>query len=224
MYTKATYQFLEDLVANNNRDWFAENKSRYLQNFVAPSLELIEQLEKPLRRVAPFLSASTAKSGCSLMRIYRDTRFASDKTPYKTNIGIQLRHQAGKDVHAPCIYLHFAADESFVGAGCYRPEPAVLAKIRTKIDEDGKAWLKSRDEKWFREIYKLAGESLKTTPRDYARNHPLIDDLRRKDFIAVSPLTRQQVLTNDLIETLVQRIRSARPLMRFLCDAIGVPY
>jgi uncharacterized protein (TIGR02453 family) len=219
-----TFRFLEELAANNQREWFADNKGRYLSDVQAPALALIAAVEKPLRKVAPFLVASTAKSGSSLMRIYRDTRFAKDKTPYKTNIGIQFRHEAGKDVHAPGVYLHIAADECFLGAGCYRPEPSSLAKFRAAIASDGKAWIKARDDRAFNAVFKLWGESLKTTPRDYPKDHPLIDDLRRKDFIGLSELSRQQILSDELVETIITRTKAAKSLMRFLCEAVGVPY
>ncbi len=223
-FTVKSFQFLAELAAHNDREWFASNKSRYVEDVQTPSLELISAIEKPLRKVAPFLVASSAKSGGSLMRIYRDTRFAKDKTPYKTNVGIQFRHAAGKDVHAPGVYVHIAADECFVAAGCYHPEPSSLAKFRAAIAADGKAWVKARDDRAFHAVYKLWGESLKTTPRDYPKDHPLIEDLRRKDFIGLSPLTRQQVLSVDLIPTIIDRVKASKALMRFLCEAIGVPY
>lgn len=202
----------------------SENKSRYIETVQRPSWDLIEHLAKPLSKVAPFIVANPEKSGGSLMRIYRDTRFSKDKTPYKNYVGMHFRHDAGKDIHAPGIYLHFAADECFVAAGCYRPEPSVLAKIRAAIDEDGKSWTKARDDRKFRQHYTLWGESLKTTPRDYPRDHPLIDDLKRKDFIGVSPLTRDEVVSDELLPMIIERTKAARPIMRFLCEAIGVPY
>jgi len=83
IFSNALFQFLEDLSDNNNREWFAENKSRYIEHVQKPSWELIENIAKPLGKIAPFIVANPAKSGGSLMRIYRDTRFSKDKTPYK---------------------------------------------------------------------------------------------------------------------------------------------
>jgi len=143
---------------------------------------------------------------------------------HKNYVGMHFRHDAGKDIHAPGIYLHFATDECFVAAGCYRPEPSVLAKIRTAINEDGKAWTKARDDRKFGEYYTRWGESLKTTPRDYPRDHPMIDDLKRKDFIGVAPLSRDDVISDALIPMILERTKVARPIMRFLCKGIGVPY
>ncbi len=218
------FRFLEELSANNDRDWFAGNKQRYESDVREPALELIDQWSSPMSRVAPMLRVVAKKSGGSLMRIYRDTRFGKDKTPYKTNVGISLRHEAQSDIHAPGIYLHLAADECFLGAGCWRPERNTLAAIRAAIDRSPKEWTKARDQKIFRRHFELAGESLKTSPRDYDKTHPMIEDLRRIDFIAVCTLTRGQLTSPGAIELLTDRVKATRPLMRFLCDAVEIPY
>lgn len=218
------FKFLSELKRNNDRDWFAENKARYETDVKEPAVELVRQLEKPLARVAPMLSAVAKGHGGSVMRIYRDTRFSKNKTPYKTNVGISLRHQAGGDIHAPGVYIHLDPDECFLGAGTWRPERGTLAKIRAAIDQDPKAWKKARDQKAFRETFELAGESLKTSPRDYDKDHPMIQDLRRIDFIAISPLDPSDLIRPDVVKTLIDRIKKARPMMSFLCGAIDTPY
>ena len=90
-------------------------------------------MEPALKKFAPSFRAEPRKVGGSLMRVFRDTRFSRDKTPYKTNIGIQFRHALGKDVHAPGFYVHIATDECFFGAGCWHPEADALGKIRDTI-------------------------------------------------------------------------------------------
>jgi len=218
------FEFFDDLSRNNDRDWFASNKKRYETEVREPVLDLIEQLERPLRRSTPMLRVVAKRSGGSLMRIHRDTRFSKDKTPYKTNVGISLRHQADGDIHAPGVYIHLAADECFVGAGCWRPQRETLAAIRAAIDSDPKAWHRARDQKKFRASFELAGESLKTSPRDYAKDHPEIEDLRRIDFIAVAPLKQSDFTGGSIVEKLVGLIRDAKPMMVFLCKSIEVPY
>ena len=94
------------------------------------------------------------------MRIYRDTRFAKDKTPYKTNIGIQFRHELGKDVHAPGFYLHIDPDQVFIGAGMWRPHSEPLAKIRDRIGGKQAEWRRVLADKTFRRHFELSGESL----------------------------------------------------------------
>ena len=218
------FKFLRELRRNNNREWFTDNKPRYESDVKQPCVDLISQLVKPLSRAAPMLEAIPKGHGGSLMRIYRDTRFAKDKTPYKTNVGISIRHQAARDIHAPGVYLHLDPKECFIGAGCWRPESSVLSAIRAAVDEDPKQWVKSRDNKRFRDKFDLVGESLKTAPRDYPKDHPMIVDLRRIDFIAVAPLTEKEITGDQLVPMLVDHIKRAKPLMQFLCDEIDVPY
>lgn len=221
---KSLFTFLRALKKNNDRDWFAEHKDQYQQNVLGPAVELVARLEKPLARCAPMLHVVPKAHNGSVMRIYRDTRFSKEKVPYKTNVGISFRHQAGKDVHAPGVYIHLDPDECFVGAGSWRPESSVLASIRSSIDADPKAWKKARDNRAFRQHFDFVGESLKTAPRDYPKDHPMIDDLRRKDFIAIAPISQAEMTGDGIVDLIVSRVKQAKPLMRFLCDAIDVPY
>ena len=218
------FRFLKELKANNNRDWFTENKARYKSEVLEPAVELVAQLEKPLAKAAPMLAVTPKAHNGSIMRIYRDTRFSKDKTPYKTNVGISVRHQADDCIHAPGVYIHLDTKECFIGAGCWRPERSTLASIRQSIAEDSKAWKRARDNKAFRAKFEFTGESLKTAPRDYPKDHPMIEDLRRIDFIAIAPLTRKELSSEDVVANLIDHIKKAKPLMRFLCDAIDVPY
>ena len=135
MFSEATFAFLADLAANNNRAWFEANKPRYEALVREPALDFIEAMGQQLAVFAPHFRADARKLGGSLMRVYRDTRFARDKTPYKTNIGIQFRHDLGKDVHAPGFYVHVSEYECFLAVGCWRPESDALARIRAYIAE-----------------------------------------------------------------------------------------
>lgn len=222
--TTRLFKFLRELGRNNNRDWFTENKERYQVDVRDAAVELVRQLEKPLAKAAPMLNPIAKGHGGSVMRIYRDTRFGKDKTPYKTNVGISIRHQASKDIHAPGIYVHLDASECFIGAGCWRPESKVLAAIRTAIDEDPKAWKRARDNKPFASEFNFVGDRLKTAPRDYPKDHPIIEDLRRTDFIAMAPLSQAEVTSDKIVSIMMDRVRTAKPLMKFLCDAIEIPY
>ena len=218
------FTFLRQLKKNNDRKWFTENKPRYQSDVLHPAVELVAELEKPLAKAAPMLEVFPKAHNGSVMRIYRDTRFGKDKTPYKTNVGISVRHQAAKDIHAPGVYIHLDPEECFVGAGCWRPESSVLAAIRAAIDADPKAWKRARDNKAFQAVYDLSGESLKTSPRDYSKDHPMIEDLRCIDFIAVAPMKPKDFSDDKIVSTIINKIKKAKPLMTFLCDAIDVPY
>jgi len=218
------FKFLRDLRRNNNREWFAENKTRYQQDVRDPAVELVRQLQKPLARSAPMLEAIAKGHGGSVMRIYKDTRFSKDKTPYKTNVGISLRHQGNPNIHAPGIYIHLDPSECLVGCGSWKPDRDVLNAIRVAIDADPKAWVKARDHKKFREHFELVGESLKTAPRDFPKDHPMIEDLRRIDYMGCAPLTQAELTGDDVVPLIIDRIKRAKPLMQFLCDAIDIPY
>ena len=158
------------------------------------------------------------------MRIYRDTRFGKDKTPYKTNIGIQFRHERARDVHAPGFYVHIDPERVFVGAGMWRPAAPALAGIRKRIDAKPAEWQRARDEPEFRKQFQLGGEALVRPPRGYPADHPLLDDLRRKDFIAISNLAHADILRPTFQRKVESAFRTAVPFMTFLCKAVDVRY
>ena len=224
MFTKATFKFLDELAANNNRAWFEENKPRYEALVREPALDFIEAMDPSLRKFAPNFRAEPRKMGGSLMRVFRDTRFSRDKTPYKTNIGIQFRHVLGKDVHAPGFYVHISTDECFFGAGCWHPEADALGKIRDIIAEKPEKWFAARDEKKFTAQWELWGDTLMRPPRGYDASHAAIADLKRKDFIALAPLSVAEVTGVGLVKLAGKRFAETAPLMKFLCEALGVPY
>jgi uncharacterized protein (TIGR02453 family) len=221
-FTPDTFQFLSELRANNERDWFNANKDRY-EAVREPGLALIRDIAKPLSKVSPFFTAVAKKSGGSMMRIYRDVRFSKSKLPYKTNLGIQFRHESGKDVHAPGFYFHIAPDEIFFGAGMWQPANDRLADIRRQIDDDPARWKRIVNRKAFRETFDRVGDSLKRKPRDYDIDHPLIEDLKRKDHIGATSLSRSEVLDRKLIQTLTAHMKTSLPFVRFLCDALHLP-
>ena len=222
MFTRATFDFLDELAANNERAWFEANKDRYERLVREPALEFIAAMAPGLGKFAPHFRAEPRKMGGSLMRVYRDTRFARDKTPYKTNIGIQFRHALGKDVHAPGFYVHVAADGCFFGVGCWRPEPEALTRIRDQIAAKPEQWFKVRDDRKFRAQWELSGERLARPPRGYAADHPAIEDLKYKDFVAMAALDFDQVVGPGLVRLAGSRFAAATPFMNFLCAALGV--
>lgn len=223
-FTENTFKFLTDLTANNERDWFQDHKNDYERFIREPALQLIDDFAPLLHTQSKHFIASSKKQGGSLMRVYRDARFSKDKSPYKTNIGIQFRHFMGKDVHAPGFYLHVSTDECFIGAGLWRPEGKTLLKIRTFIDENPRAWQRIFESEAFQSQWALSGDSLKTAPKGFPKDHPQIIDLRRKDFIAISPISREQLMSDELLPLLQARYLATEKLMVFLCTAIDVPY
>lgn len=224
MFTKATFDFLDELSAHNNRAWFQSNKPRYEALVREPALDFIEAMGPELERFAPQFRAEPRKAGGSLMRVYRDTRFARDKTPYKTNIGIQFRHALGKDIHAPGFYVHIAPDECFFAAGCWHPDADALGMLRDLIASKPEKWFAARDDKKFTARWDLWGDTLTRPPRGYAASHPALDDLKRKDYVAMAPLSKAEVTGKGLVKLAGKRFAETVPFMRFLCDALEVPY
>ena len=224
MFTKGTFKFLAELAANNDRAWFEANKPRYESLVRDPALEFITAMGPALEKFAPGFRAEPRKMGGSLMRVFRDTRFSRDKTPYKTNIGIQFRHALGKDVHAPGFYLHVANDECFFGAGCWHPEADALGRIRDRIAGQPKRWFAARNDGKFAAHWSLAGASLTRPPRGYAADHPALEDLKRKDFIALASLPAAEVTGSGLVKLAGTRFAAAAPLMKFLCEALEVQF
>ncbi len=223
-FTAQTFDFLTALAANNRRDWFLENKRRYEETVRQPALDFIHDMSTELAMISPHFIALPKKVGGSLMRVNRDIRFGKDKRPYKTNIGIQFRHERGKDVHAPGFYLHIEKGHCFVGVGIWRPDARAVGKVRDAIIEKGDAWLAARDNKAFTDHFTLAGDVLKTYPRGYDKHHPLISDLRRKEFIAIANLRQNNITSGALLPLVANHFSQATPLMRFLCKALELRF
>jgi uncharacterized protein (TIGR02453 family) len=219
-----TLAFLEELSLNNNREWFAANKQRYEELVLDVALEFIQAMQAPLAKIAPHFTAVPKRMGGSLMRVYRDTRFSKNKAPYKTNIGIQFRHENARDVHAPGYYLHIDPGEVFIGVGMWRPEPNALAAVRQRIDAKRAEWLKARDDRKFRRHFELGGESLSRPPKGISKDHPLLADLRRKDFIAARNLELTAPLHAQFQREVETAFAAATPFMTFLCKAVGVVF
>ena len=224
MFSNATFSFLDELAANNNRPWFVINKPRYEELVREPAMAFITEMGPVLETFAPHFRADLRKVGGSLMRVARDTRFTRNKSPFKTNIGIQFRHELGKDVHAPGFYVHIATDECFLGAGCWSPEADALGQIRDLVAHKPEKWFSVRDHKSFVEHWALSGDTLNRPPRGYDAVHLAIDDLKRKDFIGIAPLSRDDVIGGDLVKLAGERFSGAAPFMKFLCAALKVQY
>ncbi|MCA9230662.1 MAG: DUF2461 domain-containing protein [Planctomycetales bacterium] len=217
-------QFLDELSKHNNRKWFQANKTRYEDHVLEPSLAFIAAMVDPLAKVSPHFLAVPKRVGGSLMRIYRDVRFSKDKRPYKTNVGIHFRHAAGKDVHAPGFYFHIEPAEVFLGVGIWHPDAKTLQRIRQAIAADPAAWKRAKGGKAFRDRYALSGDSLKRPPQGYPTDHPLIEDLKRKDHIGLLRLERAALLEPGIVRETTDAFRAGKHYMTFLCRAIGVPY
>ncbi|MEE8368579.1 MAG: DUF2461 domain-containing protein [Thermoanaerobaculia bacterium] len=218
------FKFLRDLESNNNRDWFKANKSRYEDHVKEPALQFISDFGLFLRQVSPHFRADPRSNGGSLFRIYRDVRFSKDKRPYKTHTGIQFRHENCRDAHAPGFYLHLENGQVFAAAGIWHPDSASLRRIRDAIVSDPARWKRINRAKRFCERYELSGDRLVRPPKGYDPDHPLIEHLKYKDFIGVARLTQKDVTGDGFIQRYAKLSRRGAPLVKFLCEAVGVPF
>ncbi|NQD35952.1 DUF2461 domain-containing protein [Permianibacter sp. IMCC34836] len=221
-FTEGTFKFLAALAKHNNRDWFEQNKPRYEELVREPALAFIASLQAPMQTLAPQFDVSAKKMGGSLMRVFRDTRFSNDKTPYKTNIGIQFRHVTGKNVHAPGFYIHLSPQECFLGAGMWHPEADALKKIRNYIHDNPYTWGMSVRDKTFRKYFSLEGDSLQRMPRGYSDSHEHAVDLKRKDFIAIHPFATEEALKKSFGKFCLTRFAATEEFMHTLCEAVDV--
>ena len=218
------FQFLRELRENKNRDWFLANKKRYKYHIRQPLLSFIVDFGVHLSKISQHYLADPRPMGGSLFRIYRDVRFSKDKSPYKTYVGIHFRHERAKGVHAPGFYLHLEPGSVFGGVGIWHPDANTLTKIRDAIVDDPSGWKQAVSNEEFSSIYKLDGDSLKRAPRGYDPEHPLIEDLKRKDFIASVAFSEEDACSPNFINQFGKVCSKATPFMRFLTNAIGLPW
>ncbi len=220
----ALFQFLSALKKNNERDWFKANQERYEAAVREPALAFIRDFGPHLQRISGHFRADDRKVGGSLFRIQRDTRFAKDKSPYKTNTGVHFRHEVAKDAHAPGFYLHLEPKRCFVGVGIWRPDAPTTRAIRDAIVARPAAWKQATRNKKFTNLLTLGGESLRRVPRGVDESHPFVEDLKRKDFIAVAELTDAQVTAPRFERELATTFKAGAPLVKFLCEALELPF
>ncbi len=223
-FEPSLFEFLLELRHHNNREWFQANKKRYEAHVRHPMLRFIADFGEPLRTISEQFVADPRANGGSLFRIYRDVRFSKDKSPYKINAGAHFRHAVGRDVHAPGFYLHMEPGNIFVGSGIWHPGRPALTKIRDAIVEHPKQWQQIVSSDALRAPGVLTGESLKRPPTGYDADHPLIEDLKRKDFIAHATFAEAQACAPDFMAVFTETCRGFSPLVQFLTTALELPW
>ncbi|MFS1439339.1 DUF2461 domain-containing protein [Shewanella sp. 10N.286.48.A6] len=223
MYSQQSFNFLSQLADNNNREWFKQHQQTYEDLVRTPTLKFIEAMQGPILSLSPRLTAVPKKVGGSMMRPQRDSRFSKDKSPYKLNVGIQFRHFQAKDVHAPGIYLHLANDGCFLAAGIWHPESKALNAIRHCIDENPNGYKKASVQ-LAAAGFELSGDRLIRPPRGFDKDHPFIEELKRKDFIAIKPVTIEQVCADDFVNFCSEEFKHTIGLMGYLCFALDLDF
>lgn len=212
---KATLDFISGLQMNNDREWFNNNRKLYdtaksnFESFIQALIENITEFE-------PILKGLEAKS--CIYRINRDTRFSNDKSPYKTNLGAFIVRGGRKngDKFAG-YYVHIEPGKSMIAGGAYMPPSPWLASIREKITDQPQLIKEILDEKDFKKYFKsLEGEKLKKAPKGFPPDHPEIELLKFKSYLAVNEIIDNQVLDSNFFDFAVKNIRAMKPLNDFL--------
>lgn len=223
-FSPRLFTFLRDLAANNDREWFSAHRSEYERYVREPALRFIADLAAPFSGISAEFIVEPAIAGGSLVRMARDTRFSADKSPYRTYLGIGIRHRMHRERPTPRFYLAIQPGRSYLGVGCWRPDAATAGRIRRAIAERPGEWAAAIGAGGFEEHFTLQGERLARPPRGFDPGHPLIDDLRRKDFAASTRFTNKAVTSGEFIDLFLARCQAATPFVSFLCSALGVPF
>ena len=223
-FTPALFEFLSELADNNNREWFQDNKGRYERDVRDALVQFVSDFGERLREISPHMVADPRLSGGSVFRIYRDVRFSKDKSPYKTNAGVHFRHEVGREVHGPGLYLHLQPGFVFAGAGIWRPNSGTVGKIRGAIVANPDRWRSIVSDGEFTSVYTLEGESLKRAPKGIDPDHPLIDHLKLKSFVATTRFTEEDACSPDFIDVYANACTVASPFSEFLTTSVGLDW
>jgi uncharacterized protein (TIGR02453 family) len=211
----SSIEFLKLIKKNNDRDWFNKNKDRYIkehETIIAFADALLAEMNK-------HDNIETPSGKKSLHRIYRDTRFSKEKTPYKTNWSGSFS-RATKKLRGG-YYFHIEPGNSFAAGGFWGPEPADLKRIREEIANDSKPLKKVLNSKSFKETFgTLEGEQLKSAPQGFTADHPDIDLLRFKQFIVVKKFSDKEVLSEQFVKQLNDTFRKMRPFFDVMSEIL----
>ena len=217
-FTPALFSFLERLSTHNSRDWFEANRDRFEQDVQQPMLRFIDDLRPRLASVNRSFVADPRKSGGSMFRIYRDTRFSANKSPYKTHVAARFLHRAQpKGAQGPSFYLHLEPGDSFGGGGIYHPDPSLLTRIRRTMIEDARRWRAVK-----RAGLTIEGDMLKRVPLGFDTAHPFAEDLRRTDLYVVDPFSDEDVCACDFMDRYIDTCTRVSPLVAFVVRAAGM--
>lgn len=217
--SKNTLKFLKDLKANNNRDWFMANKPRY----ETAKKEFEGFMDNLLLEIAKFdPSIGHHKGKDCIFRIYRDVRFSKDKSPYKTHFGAHVTSAAKKsEIHSRAgYYIHIGPGESMLAGGAYMPHGPWLKAIRNELAHEADRFRKIVNSKNFKKYFdEFEGEQLKTAPRDFPKDHPEIELLRYKSFLATHKCKDSQVTSPDFLKHAGKTFKALFPFDQFLNEA-----
>lgn len=223
-FSPATFRFLRALARHNNRTWFKAHQPDYEAHVREPFLQLIADLQGPVTKLSTHYRADPRKVGGSLFRVQRDTRFSHDKQPYKPWAGARMFHERRREIAAPSFYVHIAPGDCFVGAGLWHPENHTLRNIRAFMVDNPAAWKRAAHSRAFREHYEFWGESLSRPPQGFPKDHPLLEDLKRKSYAAGVGFGEALACSPQLLPFVVDHFKRLAPLVDYLCAAQNLEF
>lgn len=220
MLSKNSLQFLEDLKANNNRDWFLENKKRY-ETFKKDYHQMVADFLDAMKPLDPSLEMLEVKN--CVFRINRDIRFSKDKSPYKAHLGVWLSSGA-KGKNRSGYYVHIEKGASFIAGGFYAPEAEDLKKVRKEIaffHDDLEAILNEPNfKREFDDFSRNEKSVLKNPPRGYEKDHPAIELLKLKSFETIQKFDISEVSQKDFVSKMSKKLILLKPLNDFINRAL----
>jgi len=214
-FPKEGMSFLRSLKKNNDREWFAPRKSTFEATVRQPMIDLVSAIHREMLRFAPQYVGEPAKC---VYRIYRDTRFSKDKTPYKTYASALLLRN-GFDKYAGCAAYYFAVspENIEVAGGVYTPDRDVLLAVRQYIAENHKQFRATFGSPKVKKLLgELQGDSLSRVPKGFDPEHPAAELFKRKHYLLDTQLDPKLATTPKLLSELVTRIEAMTPFVEFL--------
>ncbi len=212
---KSTLNFLNRLSKNNNREWFNEHKEKYLaahENIIAFAASLLTEMQKHDK-------IETLSGKDSLMRIYRDTRFSKDKTPYKKYFAGRFK-RATKKLRGG-YYFQIGPGKSLAAGGFFAPSPQDLLRTRKDIDLNFADWKKMLAHKSLLKTFKeMKGEKIATAPKGFSKDNPAIDLLNHKQFYFERKFSDEEVLDVNFLKELNQTFKNLRPYFDYMSDVL----
>ncbi|RPG62258.1 MAG: DUF2461 domain-containing protein [Flavobacteriaceae bacterium TMED206] len=211
MIKSEVLKFLNDLNSNNNRDWFNTNKKRYEDS--------LEQIKSFTTELVELMNLHDKIENYRIFRIYRDIRFSKNKTPYKNNFGISLVRE--KPWLRGGYYLHIKPSDSFSAVGFWQPDKNDLFRIRKEIEIDGKEFNDMISSKLIIKNWgNLVGDSLKTNPRGFSKDHEYISILRKKSFLFKKSYSNKEVISKDFLSRLNEDFLDLRSFLDYMSNIL----
>lgn len=220
-FSAEAFRFLKALKKNNNREWFLPKKEKYIELLHKPMVALVLELAEECRAFAPDISINPQRN---ILRIYRDTRFSKDKSPYKTFVAATLPFGSyDKTMDSPGLYFQITPGGSFAAGGLYGPNSLQLRKVRESLQQNPEAFLQIIEDRGFKKHFgELQGEKLKTNPRGVLPNHEMIEFLRMKQFYVEKSFADEDVMKKDLPKKMAKEFKQMMPLLRWLAKSQNI--